>query len=270
VAGPRFGVVNPTGYTPLILNPTIAGDYYLEFAQDAAGNINNFNGLEIEFFDASVYAGNVVKNGRMWSKAWQFTNLIIGNHAPQTDFFVLSNDSIVTKLNINRWLGGHFIFYCNEWGSENTGDWYEDRTSLLTPNQASWPGDFPEYKIFLNDPDSIIYPTGSLGQICDIVTNSKCDGSVDILVKVTKAGKIDMTIDIAPVGTNSGEDVKINQNVTGSPGCTLWDTIFWNGLDGFGQLLVNGATVSVDLEYLNGLTHLPIYDIRIKPIWNNG
>ena len=188
--------------------------------------------------------------------------MIVGNHSPQTDFFVLSNDSIVTKLNINRWEGGHFMFYCNNGELINTGDWYEDRKSILAPNQASWPGDFPEYKIFLNDPDSIIYPTGSFGQICDVLTNSKCDGSVDFLVKVNKPGKIDMTIDIAPLGINSGEDVKMNENVTGSPGCTIWDTITWNGLDGFGQLLGQWSNTSVNMEYLNGLTHLPIYDIE--------
>jgi hypothetical protein len=262
VAGPKFGVINPTGYTPLVLTPTIAGDYYLEFAQDAAGNTNNMNGIEIEYFDISVYQGNNIKNGRVWSEAWQFSNLIIGNHAPQTDFFVLSNDSIVTKLNINRWEGGHFMFYCNQWGITNTGNWNTDRQSMVAPNQASWPGDFPEFKIFLNDPDSLIYPTGAFGKVCDVQTNSKCDGSVDFLIKVNKPGKVELNIDIDPQGINNGEDVTLNADVIGSSGCSIWDTIKWNGLDGLGQLLINGATTSVNVSYLNGLTHLPIYDIE--------
>lgn len=256
------------GYTPLTYTPLMAGDYYIEFAQDVAGNTFNWTDDPpsasapnpcnpiMEFFDMSVYdLANNVKLGRLWSRAWQFYD--VTGDSQKTDFFIYSNDSIVTKLNINNWNGGYYIFYCNEWGAVSTANWYADRQSI-----ASWPGDLPEYKEFLNDPDNIVYPTGSFGNICDVQTNSNCDGSVDFQVKVNKAGKIDMTIDVSPLGTNSGEDVKINADVTGSPGCTTWETINWDGKNGFGQLLVNGATASVTINYLNGLTHLPVYDIE--------
>jgi len=262
VAGPKFGAMNPTGYTPLVLTPTKVGNYYLEFAGDAAGATTNMTGTTIEYIDVSVYQGNNVKNGRLWSKAWQFDDQIAGGNSPQTNFYILSDDSIVTKLNINRWHGMHYMFYCNHWGAVNTGNWYSDRLSRTATSQATWPGDFPQYKIFLNDPDSIIYPTGAFGKICDVVADSKCDGSVDFLLKVNKPGKIELTIDADPKGINNGEDVKLNADVKGSPGCTTWDTIAWNGMNGFGQLLANGATTSVQVDYLNGLTHLPIYDIE--------
>jgi len=262
VAGPKFGAMNPTGYTPLVLTPTKAGDYYLEFAQDAAGNTNAMNGTIIEYIDVSVYEGNNVKNGRLWSRAWQFSDMIAGGDSPQTNFFILSNDSIVTKLNINRWQGGHFMFYCNQWGTVSSGNWYADRFSIIAPSAATWPGDLPEYKIFLNDPDNIVYPTGTFGKICDVATNSHCDGSIDFEIKVDKPGKIELSIDIDPKGTDNGEDVKLNADLLGSPGCTTWETIPWDGENGFGQLLANGATLSVNVDYLNGLTHLPIYDIE--------
>jgi PKD repeat protein len=263
VAGPKFGIMNPTGYTPLVITPTMAGNYYLEFAEDAAGTTTNMNGTTIDLFDVSVYSGNTVKNGRLWSQAWQFyDNQFNNSHAPQTDFFIYSDDSIVTKLNINRWQGMHFMFYCNHWGVINTGNWYTDRLSRIATSQATWPGETPQYKIFLNDPDSLIYPTGSFGKICSVQTNSKCDGSVDFLVKVNKPGKIELTIDVDPQGINNGEDININADVNGSPDCSVWDTIPWNGYDGLGQLLTNGATVNVNVNYLNGLTHLPIYDIE--------
>jgi len=263
VAGPKFGAMNPTGYTPLVLTPTIPGNYYLEFAGDAAGSTANMtNGTTIEFFDISVYQGNTIKNGRLWSEAWQFNDQIAGGGSPQTDFYIYSDDAIVTKLNINRWNGAHFMFYCNEWGVVNTGNWYTDRQSMVAPTQATWPGDLPKYKIFLNDPDNIVYPTGSFGTICDVQTNSKCDGSVEFLIKVNKPGKVELTIDIDPKGINNGEDIKLNADILGSPGCTTWDTVTWNGKNGFGQLLANGATISTNIDYLNGLTHLPIYDIE--------
>ncbi|MFZ4707417.1 MAG: PKD-like domain-containing protein, partial [Bacteroidales bacterium] len=257
INGPQIGAVNPLGYKPLIVYPTKVGDYYLEFAQDAVGNTNNMNGTIIQFIDVSVYdLNNNVKNGRLWSNAWQFSDMSSG-FSPKTNFYIYSADSIVTKLNVNNWKGGHYIFYCNEWGTVSTGNWYTDRQSL-----ATWPGDLPEFKTFLNDPDNIVYPTGSFGSICDVRTNSKCDGSVEFQVKVNKPGKIDMSIDISPLGIDNGEDIKINADVTGSVGCTIWETINWNGKNGSGNLLNNGAVTNVKIEYLNGLTHMPIYDIE--------
>ena len=75
INGPQIGAMNPLGYKPLILYPTIAGDYYIEFASDAAGNTGAWsvnNGVLLEFVDISVYdLSNNVKNGRLWSNAWQ-------------------------------------------------------------------------------------------------------------------------------------------------------------------------------------------------------
>ncbi|MBK7211853.1 MAG: PKD domain-containing protein [Bacteroidales bacterium] len=263
IAGPKFGAVNPTGYDPLSFVPTKVGNYYIEFATDASGNVNfNANGQTLEYFDLSVYDGTTEKPGRLWSKAWQFNNQITGNHAPATDFYILSDDSIVTKLNINKWGGGHFMFYCNQWGAVNTGNWIDDRKSLNDLDQFSWPGDVPQYKVFLNDPDINIFPTGTFGQICDVSSNSNCDGTVDILLKVNKPGSMSLTIDVDPQGSNSGEDVTLTANVLGSTGCSTWESIPWDGNNGFGVPVQNGATINMNIDYLNGLTNLPIYDIE--------
>jgi len=262
VAGPKFGTTNPTGYKPLSFTPTKAGNYVMEFAEDAAGTTTGMNGTVIEFFDISVYNGTTPINGRVWSKAWQFSDQIAGGNSPATDFYILSDDAIVTKLNINKWGGGHFMFYCNQWGSVNTGNWNNDRKSRTAANASQWPGDFPQYKIFLNDPDNTVFPTGSFGQICEVTSNSNCNGTVDILARVNKPGSIQLNIDIDPQGVNNGEDVTLNSPVTGSPGCNTWDTIPWDGNNGFGVQVQNGASIHMNIDYLNGLTNLPIYDIE--------
>ncbi|NVO21480.1 MAG: PKD domain-containing protein, partial [Bacteroidetes bacterium] len=262
VAGPKFGTVNPAGYAPLSFVPAKTGDYYIEFADDISGDVTALSGTALEFVDVSVYDGNTEKPGRLWSKAWQFSNQIAGNNAPATDFYILSDDEIVTKLNINKWGGGHFMFYCNQWGCVNTGNWLSDRKSLNNLTQFTWPGDSPQYKIFLNDPDNVVFPTGTFGQICDVSSNSNCNGTVDILAKVNKPGSLELTIDINPQGSNNGEDRTITADVTGSAGCSTWDTIPWDGNDGFGNPVLNGATINMNINYLNGLTNLPIYDIE--------
>lgn len=49
VAGPNIGGSNPSGYTPIVVTPTVAGDYYIEFASDnTGGSISN---ASMEFFD---------------------------------------------------------------------------------------------------------------------------------------------------------------------------------------------------------------------------
>ncbi len=263
VAGPKFGTVNPTGYDPLVVTPTKTGNYYLEFGTDAAGSTNfNSTGTIIEFFDISVYQGNNAKNGRVWSKAWQFSDQVEPGNSPETEFYILSDDAIVTKLNINRWQGGHFMFYCNQWGAISTGNWVTDRLSRTAATSSAWPGDFPQYKIFLNDPDNIVFPTGTFGQICDVSSNSNCDGSVDILVKVNKPGSVSLSVDIDPQGVNNGEDVTLTADVVGTPACDTWETVPWDGNDGLGQPVQNGATINMSIDYLNGLTNLPIYDIE--------
>jgi PKD repeat protein len=263
VAGPHFGTTNPLGYKPLVVTPTKVGNYYLEFATDALGNTNfPALGTALEFFDMSIYVGNNIKDGRVWSRAWQFSNQIVGNNSPKSEFYILSNDSIVTKLNINRWEGGHFMFYCNQWGAVNTGNWISDRQSRTAQNQSEWPGDFPEYKVFLNDPDVSVFPTGSFGILCEDPTSiSYCDGTIDILVKVNKPGTVTLDIDVDPLGPGP-EDVVLSGDVLGSSDCSAADTIPWNGLDGTGQPVQNGASIHMDIKYINGLTNLPIYDIE--------
>jgi len=174
------------------------------------------------------------------------------------NLYIYTDDGIVDKLNINSWNGGTFTTYCNPWGVTNTGNWTIDRKSM-----DSWPsaGDLPQYKIFLNNPDSSVFPTGELGQICDVSTHSDCDGTIDILIKVTKPGSITIDIDCPPTGAGP-EDITLSSSVTGSADCSVYDTIHWNGINGLGVAVQNGASVDMNIDYLNGLTNLPLWDIE--------
>ncbi|MBK7175380.1 MAG: hypothetical protein IPH84_19680 [Bacteroidales bacterium] len=69
-----------------------------------------------------------------------------------------------------------------------------------------------------------------------------------------------ITIDCEPTGSGP-EDVTLSKSVTGSTNCATWDTIHWNGVNGLGVTVQNGASVNMDIDYLNGLTNLPLWDI---------
>jgi hypothetical protein len=256
-AGPKIGTINPTGYDPKILTPSKVGNYYFEFAPYQTGG--TFTGDDMLYFDISVVRNNAVVNGRLWSKAWQLSDAgsgdVIKSYASK--FYVYSDDGIVSQLNINEWNGGTYTIYCNQWGVTNTGNWGNDRMSSV-----NWPGsDLPQYKIFLNNPDVTIFPTGQFGNVCEVVSNSDCDGSIDVMVRVNKPGTLTLNIDIDPPGSGP-EDVVVSGPVTGNANCDIWDTISWNGLNGNGLPVVGGTTVNIAIDFLNGLTNLPLWDVE--------
>ncbi|MBK7213043.1 MAG: hypothetical protein IPH88_07045 [Bacteroidales bacterium] len=255
--GPKIGTVNPTGYEPKILTPTKVGNYYIEFARYQTGG--TFSGQDMLFFDFSVVQGTSIINGRLWSKAWQLSDDASGDLVKSypAKLYVYSDDGIVTQLNMNEWNGGTYTTYCNQWGVSNTNNWQNDRMSSDT-----WPGaDLPQYKIFLNNPDLNVFPTGEFGQICEVSSHSNCNGSIDILARVNKPGSLTLNLDIAPAGSGS-EDVVLNGPVNGSAACDIWDTITWNGLDGNGNPVQSGTSITIDVDYLNGLTNLPLWDVE--------
>ena len=171
-----------TGYDAIEWIPPSAGIYYIEFSQK---NVNGFvYGVFImELFDITIYntVTSTIKPGRLYSKSWQLseTNDFTGIN------YILSDDSIITSVEFNSMRGGAWIQYANQTGCGNT-NWTNDRKSLF--NQQAL---FPQYKVFLNCPDTDVFPVNkSLGKIIppDPYGNRNCNGSIDFIVNVDKAG----------------------------------------------------------------------------------
>lgn len=256
-AGPNIGGTVPAGYTPLSFTPTIAGNYYIEFSKN---NLPiDIDGRALRYFDLTVASGTTPIDGRLWSKAWQMSSSTTSAAAggkSYASFYSFTTDSIVTRFNCNGFAGGVFTVYCNQYGTANTGTWNIDRRSIMGNGTV-----IPQYKLFLNDPDTNVYKSGVLGRICDVVSQPYCDGTTDILVKVTRPGTMTVIIDVLPAGTGP-EDVTITQPVIGNDSCNVWDTIHWNGINGLGGIVQNGAVYNMNITYLNGLTNLPLYDVE--------
>ncbi|HOW30098.1 MAG TPA: hypothetical protein PLP88_00895, partial [Bacteroidales bacterium] len=257
-AGPNIMGSVPAGYTPLSFTPTVAGNYYIEFSRNNAPI--DIDGRALTYFDLTVANGTTPIDGRLWSKAWQLSSSTTSAAAggkSYASFYSFTTDSIVTRFNCNGFAGGVFTVYCNQYGTANTGTWIIDRRSIMGNGTV-----IPQYKLFLNDPDTNVYISGALGRICDVTTQPHCsDGSVDILVKVTRRGTLTVNIDVLPSGAGP-EDITIQQAVIGDDSCNVWDTIHWNGINGLGAVVQNGAVYSMDMTYLNGLTNLPLYDVE--------
>lgn len=240
------------GYTPLEYTTDEAGTFYIEF---------NFSGeKEFELLDITVadITGTTEIPGRLWSKGWQLTTTGATSQCG-ANMFVYTDDMICTSVDFNGMRPYAFDISCNSTGCAQTNNFLEDRKSR--PGRHL----YPQYKIFLNDPDSIAFPTGVLGQIDSIDYITDCHGNVEFTIWVNKQGNAEILLDIyPPTGFNDG-DVKLPTAVTQG---SIGNVVSWNGLDGFGLPVTNGTNILVTVSYLNGLTHLPLYDAEYSMNYN--
>lgn len=251
VAGPV--TINSAGYTPLEFTPGAAGDYYFEFSWSPASSYRY-----IKFYDITVVnASNAEKRGRLWSKNWQMetpaSNIgFYGVMYPYTD------DQITTVVNFNGMAPGRFTVSCNPTGCSNSGNFITDRMSV-TGNHT-----YPAYKIFINNPDENLFPTGIVGGVDSVHVHNPCNGTVDIDLYVNKQGTAEILLDINPLPGIQAEDVVLNDTVYSGNATTL----HWNGLNGLGVAVPSGTSFNIVTTYVNGLTHLPLYDVEHSSGWN--
>ncbi|MEI7727285.1 MAG: T9SS type B sorting domain-containing protein [Bacteroidota bacterium] len=254
------------GYSPKLHTPAIPGNYSLEFfyPPDAGTAYTYYSFITFDYFDITVVnSANQPINGRVWSKAWQFNCGPV--QAPPTasrfygTMYILSDDSIVTSLNCNGFVGGTFSISSNKTGCSTTGNIAVDRQSR--------PGfhTYPQYKVFLCDPDSTIFPTGKAKPGINLpinITNNCANGSVDLSIQVTQDGILEILVEVDPKPGADPRDVKITANVLAHPGGNGYNIIHWNGNDGLGKPVSNGVSVNTTVRFIHGITHLPIYDIE--------
>lgn len=254
VAGPS-ALAGASGYPALSFTPATTGDYFIEFNFNTGGF--NPDRCKFKYFDITVgSAANTAIDGRVWSQAWQFTADANGaSYDFEGTLYPYTADSVVTSVFFNGMAPFVFTIACNQYGCYNTGNFTTDRRSVGGNHII------PQYKIFLNNPDSLVYPTGILGQIIPPVTaTGNCNGTVTIEMFVNKAGNVDVWLDINPAPAIQAEDVILSQAVTYG-----LNTFTWNGQNGLGQWVTNGTVITINVTYINGLTNLPIYDIDENP-----
>lgn len=244
-----------TGYNALIFTPSIPGTYYIEFSLRYNSSSSIYIGdFDIEFIDITVgnTSTHTAKPGRVYSKCWQFyeTNGFYSKN------YVFSNDNIVTSAQFTNINGGHWIQYCNQTGCGNSSaNWITNRKSLN--NQQAL---FPQYKIFLNLPDPFIFPPATtLGQIVPPMpygVQNCSTGHILFHVNVNKAGNAEITLTFPPP----------YQSRTLNLAVVVGDNIFdWDGLDGTYPtplIVPNNTTIQFTVDYINGLTNLPLYDVE--------
>lgn len=252
-AGPDINNLNPSGYIPIAIDPSMNGDYFIEFKLDCEE-------FQFKYFDITVANGNTVMPGRLWSKSWQLSSGILtsDNHSDAL-FYIYTNDSIVTKFDCNSLKGGVWTIYSNEWGCSTTGEWRDRRRSSLGNTSLR-----PQHMLFLNEPDLILFPSGTIGQMISAELINLCDTVLYFGVTVNKRGTMILLLDLPPINEAVAGPEDIEQTFQVNSGYNILDPP-WNGNNAFGEPILNNTEIIATLIFINGLTNLPLFDVEENP-----
>ncbi|NQV03133.1 MAG: hypothetical protein HQ542_10830, partial [Bacteroidia bacterium] len=257
-AGPL--ILDPAGYDPVTFVPTEPGDYSIEFIIPSPPQSQQ---IGMQIFDITVIDTTlsplVAIDGRLWSKNWGFNtyNHINSGHAFLATQYILTTDSIITALNYNHMRGWNFDVTSTRNGCF---PWPYRWDSSCMSRQGNH--HYAEYKIFVNNPDTLEYPTGTFGIILgDTVGITRdCDGTFQFSFVVNKQGDVNLNIESNLSPGIQPEDLTIKHPVL--PGT---NSLLWDGLNALGEPVPCGDSVAITMNYINGLTNIALYDVETHP-----
>lgn len=258
-------IINPNGYSAQSVQPDIQGDYFMTF------EINSNTSRTFDYFDITVV--NTLTNqpipGRVYSKNWQIAtydenfNLFYFKAL----MFIYTNDKIVTQLNPNGFDGRHFSFASNESGCYPISG---SMTAEQARKSVSGRHTYPQFKVFLNIPNEDSYEYGTLGTLLppppetpELTVTTHCEtGTIDFTFQVSASGTAEVTLQLSqsvPPGSPPYTNITVPMTVVAG-----YNTITWDGYDNSipRRQIPNGSSFPFTLKYINGLTHLPLYDVE--------
>ncbi|GAB4405376.1 MAG: hypothetical protein OHK0039_06310 [Bacteroidia bacterium] len=246
------------GYTALSYQPLMAGDYWVQFnvnhPTDPKPSETKYFVHPFDITIADISGGSPVAiDGRVFSYKWHLNTNSSSNKACMS-FYTWTPDSLVVRMDMNEIQPFGYTVSFNSHGAQNTGDIETDRRSTKSVSAS-----IAEYRVFLNEPDVAVYPTGTPGEVEYVEVNT-CGEILPfcIMVQTTKPGELNVYIDLDgdSLYTESGRDVYFPY-ATSEMGeiCIPWD-----GLDGNGNLISDTTVGLVMVEFLAGIVHYPVWD----------
>ncbi|RSK46249.1 T9SS type A sorting domain-containing protein [Hymenobacter perfusus] len=269
-AGPRYlaGNTSPAaGYNPFVYAPVAsapARDYWVEFMEvDAAGSAVGVaqNKSWYDLWDFTVRDATSEKPGRLYSQHWSFT-AAGGTNALSSSFVLYP---LIPNLNFNNqsffvkrvsYAGIQpfgVILVANSQGTNVAGNFKDKRKS-----QNSNAG-YPEYKLFVNNPDPVIYPTSPRPNNPTVTTS--CSGGVTTFtLRVDQAGFGVVFID----GDRNNLYDRTQDRVLEKPTVIGDNTFVWDGKTDAGTTM-NQTNLSVTFSSGVGPVNFPIWDCEQAP-----
>ncbi len=263
---PTSGSYNSTAFTP-----TENGDWYIEFTDDAGFGIPTVS-ARVDFWDITVAdSGNNVINGRIWSEQWGLrsgpgSSSDPGDFLASTFYVYTEPEQVVTAIEVGDkndpgW-GGDWLIACNRYGIDGpaffSGDAVAARQSYDGDADADF-GPLSEYKIFVNDPDIIEFPSGVQEIEVTTISLDLCDDGSSFITFTTNVQAVgDIVLDFPPYNNNGTEDITFVAEVINAGA----NTIDWDGLDNNGNIVPVGTSFFVRLFAGASVVHFPMFDIE--------
>lgn len=265
-AGPRYPSGGPAaGYDPLSYTNTTGADqdFWVEFMEVNADNtLADQTKTWYDCWDFTVRDATGEKPGRLYSQHWSFTaaggtNQLADNFAlftliPNPNF---NNENFfVKRVSYAGIQPFGVILVANKLGTTIAGDFKEKRKS-----QPSNIG-YPEYKLFVNDPDPTIYPTTRRPGVPTVTTSCNNGSATTFTLNVDQAGFGVVFIDGDSNGAyDPARDRVLERNTV------IGDNAFvWNGNSDSGAK-ITATTLSVTFSSGVGPVNFPIWDCEQAP-----
>lgn len=283
LAGPNINGLNPTGYTPLTFDPSVNGEFWIEMYRSNDGGAtmipngnsgSSANWAHSPYFDFTVgKANNTVYNGRVHSDKWafvavqptngaevQFSVNINSSSSPQ--LYAYTDDKAILKIEFqSNFRPVAYDVAVNSYGVVNTSNFAVNRRSI---NSSVSPSFQNGYKVFLNQPDSTIYPIASVPLLPRFIEPaiSGCGPNYAVRFDAPESGDIKIFFNLNGVpGYQAGTADRILELFNVPAG---YNEAQWDGLDGLGNNVNNSTTIQLSLILLKGRFNLPIYDAEIN------
>ncbi len=259
IEGPEMTAASG-GYNALTFTPSLPGDYYIEFNDDATVVGSGFWTM-FEYFDLQVV--NKIDSFNIDGRVW--TNTMYLNTPPDpgmpnfdqpfdTTFYFFHTDSIITSVQFDSLRGLGFAVFCNSYGPTNTGDIVVDRKSKFGKEEE------PVYKVFLNYPEAVEFPPTS---VTPSILSSSIEGcrpiGYDFFIEVTNNGYVEGYFDLNSTGAFEPGSADVDFLFSVLQGDNVF---YWDGLDGLGNPVPDMLTVELVAKFNAGVTHLPMYDVE--------
>ncbi len=276
IVGPSL-VNGSDGYNQIIFDPSglESGDYYFEFSL-TEHTASNFTKFYNHLWDITVV--NKIDNrevkGRIHSKKWT-----IGTpeyFKGKVYAFCDVNESgygYVSEVDFydSKMRGMLFAISLNSYGTSNSEDISLNKRSVGRKDAV-----FPEYKLFLTEPDIDVYPNAEPGGFtndddfpklvgCPPEDSSE-EGIYYFRLKAESEGYVQLLLDfnnngIYDYGT---QDVILRTLIKPyfSENKPYVRDVKWNGKDGLGNNVHELPNITASFEYFQGTVHFNVFDVE--------
>ena len=276
-AGPNIGGSVPAGYTPLVFNPTAAGEYWIEYFRGTNATTPIAAGTRslAPIFDFTVADNSGAftrRPGRVYSGKWglvavaptgsadPYSNLLLATAEPV--FYSYTSDQVIVKIDFEAGFRPiAFEVAVNSYGvNPAQTNWTIGRRSI---NAATGPTLTNGYRVFLNIPDVSLFPLSALPAAPTFLNPavSGC-GPYTFNYNTTSSGDVRLLLDLDGVaGYQTPGPDRILEAFNVTPGN---NTIPWDGLNGAGVAVPAGTNFNIALTLLRGRFNLPLYDAELN------